>query len=173
MIDSATSTPSTPLVGILALNRLSNAFDNRTMSLRDSFLADLWQFLRGDRGVAEFEQWIYAHSDELESRLGKQPALGVLASNFRSSEAVVGVKQLLREYAERELELECRCITLPTLAVNDMGKESEPVLATIEVRRSRGQRLVVALVRRMHSSCGQWWLVGQDERQNDVLLALV
>jgi hypothetical protein len=71
-------------VGVLALNRLSNAFRNGTMSIRDSFLADLWQFLRGDGAVAEFEQWIYAHSDALESRLGKQPALEILASNFRS-----------------------------------------------------------------------------------------
>lgn len=69
-------------MGVLALNRLSNAFRNGTMSIRDSFLADLWQFLGGDGAVAEFEQWIYAHSDELESRLGKQPALEVLASNF-------------------------------------------------------------------------------------------
>jgi hypothetical protein len=108
------------------------------MSLRDPFLADLWRFLRGDRAVAEFEQWIYAHSDELESRLGKQPALEVLASNFRSSEAVVGAKQLLREYSEGVSDLKCRCVTLPNIAIIDMGEESEPVLATIEERRSRG-----------------------------------
>ena len=154
-------------MGVLALNRLSNPFDNRTMSLRDSFLADLWQFLRGDRAVAEFEQWIYAHSNELESRIGKQLALEVLASDFRSSAAVAGVKQLLREYAERESELECRCITLPTLAVIDMGEESEPVLETIEERRSRGEPFWWLWCGEC-TRCGQWWLVGQEERQNDV-----
>src|SRR6185295_19378796 len=137
------------------------------MSIRDSFLADLWPFLRGDGAVAQFEQWIYAHSDELESRLGKQPAFEVLASNFRSREAVAGVMQFLREYAERESPLECRCITLPTVAVIDMGNESESVLATIEERRSRGEPCwwlwCGECVR-----CGQWWLVGQEERQNDV-----
>jgi hypothetical protein len=45
------------------------------MSRRDPFLADLWQFVRGDGALAEFEQWIYAHRDELESRLGKQQEL--------------------------------------------------------------------------------------------------
>lgn len=39
--------------GELAWTRLANLFDNRTMSLRDSFLTDLWQFLRGDRAVSQ------------------------------------------------------------------------------------------------------------------------
>ncbi len=133
----------------------------------DLLLADLWRFVRGDTGVAEFEQWVYAHSDELESRLGKQPAPEVLASDFRSSDAVAGVKQLLREYAERESELECRCTTLPTFAVIDMGKESEPVLATIEERRSRGDPFWWLWCGEC-TRCGQWWLVAQEERQNDV-----
>jgi len=139
----------------------------RTMSRRDPFLADLWQFVRGDGELAEFEQWIYAHSGELESRLGKQQTLEVLASNFRSREAVGGVRQLLREYAERESELECRCITLPTLAVIDMGEESEPVMATIEERRPRGEPFWWLWCGEC-TRCGQWWLVGQEERQNDV-----
>jgi hypothetical protein len=137
------------------------------MSFRDSFLADLWRFLRGDGAVAEFEQWIYAHSEELESRVGKQLALEILASNFRSREAVAGVKQLLRDYAERESQLDCRCITLPTVAVIDMGEESEPVLATIEERRARGEPFWWLWCGEC-TRCGQWWLVAQEERQNDV-----
>lgn len=154
-------------MGVLALNRLPNAIANRTMSPRDSFFADLWRFLRGDGPVAEFEQWIYAHSDELESRIGKQPALEILASNFRSREVVAGVKQLLRDYAERESQLDCRCITLPNVAVIDMGEESEPVLATIEERRSRGEPFWWLWCGEC-TRCGEWWLVGQEERQNDV-----
>jgi hypothetical protein len=137
------------------------------MSLRDSFVADLWQFLRGDTAIDEFEQWIYSHSDELESRLGKQSALAVLASDFRSSDAVAGVKQLLREYAERASELECRCVALPNIAVVDMGEESEPVLATIEERRPRGEPFWWLWCGEC-TRCGQWWLVAQEERQNDV-----
>jgi hypothetical protein len=47
------------------------------------------------------------------------------------------------------------------------GKESEPVLATIEERLSRGRALLVALCGEC-IRCGQWWIVGQEERQNDV-----
>lgn len=121
------------------------------MTIRDRFLADLWRLVRGDAERAEFEQWICAHSEQLESRLGKQPALEILASDFRSSAEVACVKQLLREYAERESELECRCITLPTVAAIDMGEESEPVLGDDRAAAVTGRTLLVALVRRMHS----------------------
>ena len=131
-----------------------------TMTIRDPFLADLWRFVRGDGESAEFEQWIYAHSEELESRLGEQPALEVLTSDFRSSADVACVKQLLREYAERESELECRCITLPTVAAIDMGEESNTVFETIEQRRSRGEPFWW-LWSGECTRCGQWWLVGQ------------
>ena len=104
----------------------------------DPALADLWRFVRGDTDVAVFEQWIYARSEDLESRLGKQAALEVLAADYRSPEAVGRVKELLRDYAARVSNMGCRCVTLPNLAV-DMGEESESVLATIEERRSRGE----------------------------------
>lgn len=137
------------------------------MTVRDPLVVELWRFVRGDEEPAEFEQWIYAHSVELESRLGKQPALEVLATDFRSAAAVPAVRQVLREYAERVSELECRCITLPNVAVIDMGDDSERVLASIEQRRSRGEPLWWLWCSEC-TRCGQWWLVGQEERQNDV-----
>ena len=130
-------------------------------------LADLWRFVRGDGEVAAFEQWIYAHSDELESRLGEQAALQVLAADYRSPEAVGRVKELLREYAQRVSALECQCITLPNVAVVDMGDESERVLATIEERQSRDEPFWWLWCGEC-TRCGQWWLVAQEERQNDV-----
>jgi hypothetical protein len=133
----------------------------------DAALADLWRFVRGDVDVAAFEQWIYARSDELESRLGEQAALEVLAADYRSPEAMARVKELLREYAERVSNLECRCVTLPNVAVIDMGEESEPVLATIEQRWSRGEPFWWLWCGEC-TRCGQWWLVAQEERQNDV-----
>jgi len=142
-----------------------------TRPISDPALADLWRFVRDDAEVGAFEQWVYARSDELESRPGKQSALEVLAADFRSPEAVARVKEVLREYAERVSALECRCITLPTVAVIDMGEESEPVLATIEQRRSRGEPFWWLWCGEC-TRCGQWWLVGQEERQRRrVLLA--
>ena len=135
--------------------------------MSDLALADLWRFIRGDAEVADFERWIYARSDELESRLGKQTALQLLAADYRSPEAVARVKELLREYAQRVSALECQCITLPNVSVVDMGHESEGVLASIERRRSRGEP-IWWLWSGECTRCGQWWLVAQEERQNDV-----
>ena len=137
------------------------------MTVRDPLVAELWRFVRGDAEAAEFEQWIYGHSDELESRLGKRSALEVLASDFRSAEAFTTVRQVLRDYAERVSELACRCITLSNVAVIDMGDDSERVLASIEERRSRGEPFWWLWCGEC-TRCGQWWLVGQEERQNDV-----
>jgi hypothetical protein len=135
--------------------------------MSDLVLADLWRFVRGDGEVAEFERWIYACSEQLESRLGEREALRVLAADYRSSDAVAGVKRLLREYAERVSTLECRCITLPDVAVVDMFDEGERVLASIEQRQSRGEPFWWLWCGEC-TRCGQWWLVGQEERQNDV-----
>ena len=138
------------------------------MTVQDPFLDDLWRFIRGDAEPAEFEQWIYAQSNELESRLGSQLTLDVLSSDFRFPEGVSGVIRILREYAEERVsDLGCRCITLPNVAVIDMGEESKRVLATIEKRRSHGRRLWWLWCGEC-TCCGQWWLVGQEERQNDV-----
>jgi hypothetical protein len=137
------------------------------VTVRDPFLVDLWRFVRGDAESAEFERWIYRQSDELESRLGKGPALDVLGADFRSTEAVAGLRRILCEYAERVSNLECRCVTLPNVAVIDMGDDSERVLTTIEERRSRGEPFWWLWCGEC-TRCGQWWLVAQEERQNDV-----
>jgi hypothetical protein len=68
---------------------------------------------------------------------------------------------------ERVSDLTCRCITLPNVAVIDMGEESEIVLGTIEERRSRGEPFWWLWCGEC-TRCGQWWLVAQEERQNDV-----
>ena len=140
---------------------------NEARPMSDLVLADLWRFVRGDAEVAEFEQWIYAHNAELESRLGERVALQLLATDYRSSEAVAGIKALLREYVERVSDADCRCMTLPNVAVVDMGDESERALASIEQRRSRAEPFWWLWCGEC-TRCGQWWLVAQEERQNDV-----
>ena len=137
------------------------------MTLRDPFLVDLWRFLGGDTEPGDFEQWIYAHIDEWDVRLGTRSALDVIATDFRSPDAVSDVRRILREYAERVSDLACRCMTVPNVAVLGMGEESERVLGTIERRRARGNPFWWLWCGEcIH--CGQWWLIAQEERQNDV-----
>jgi hypothetical protein len=133
----------------------------------DPFVFDMWRFVRGDTGPREFEQWLYARTDELENRLGNQKALDLLAADYGSAVAVASVRKILRAFAaQASLSLPCRCVTLANVTVVEMGSPGDEV-GTIEVRRSRGEPWWWLWCGEC-SGCGQWWLVGQEERQNDV-----
>jgi len=60
----------------------------------------------------------------------------------------------------------CTCTTLPTLTVIDMGDHKE-VLGTLNTVKDRGGRYWWLSVRECNV-CGQWWLVAQEERINDI-----
>lgn len=133
----------------------------------DPFVVDVWRFVRGDTPVAEFEQWVYANSAEVEVRLGRQSSLQVFSASYQSSEAVAQVKEMFRAYALATQALSCQCITLSDLSVADMGPDGASVLESIAERRSRGEPWWWLWCGEC-TSCGDWWLVGQEERQNDV-----
>ena len=116
--------------------------------LIDSVLAEIWRFVRGDADVSDFEQWLYANSDEFSARLGDEGLLEVISANYQSADDVARVKAILRDHANRVSPLPCRCLTLPNHAVVDMGNDSDEVLASFEERQTRGDP-VVALVRRV------------------------
>ena len=132
----------------------------------DPFILDIWRFVRGDTEPREFEQWLYARPDELEGRLGAQKALDVLSADYGTSGAIEDVRKIMRAFAEQASSLPCRCVTLANVAVVEMGSPGDE-LGTIDKRRSRGEPWWWLWCGEC-SGCGQWWLVGQDERQNDV-----
>ena len=133
----------------------------------DPFTLDIWRFVRGDTEPREFERWLYAQADELERRLGAQKALDVLSADYGASAAVASVRKILRAFAaQASLSLPCRCVTLANVAVVEMGSRGDE-LATIDERRSRGEPWWWLWCGEC-SRCGQWWLVAQEERQNDV-----
>ena len=147
------------------------AFPRRALTRRcrmpDPFILDIWRFVRGDTEPREFEQWLYARTNELENCLGAQKALDVLSADYGASAAVADVRKILRAFAEQaSSSLPCRCVTLANVAVVEMGSAGDEVLGTIEERRSRGEPWWWLWCGEC-SRCGQWWLVGQEERQND------
>lgn len=133
----------------------------------DPILTEIWRFVRGDSDSAEFERWLYAHVDELSSRLDPPLLQQALSANYRSADDVRDLKASLRGYAAAATSLACRCVTLPRTTVIDMGVDSEEVLRSIESRVSRGERWWWLWAGEC-TACAQWWLVGQEERQNDV-----
>lgn len=121
----------------------------------------------GDTEPREFERWLYARTNELEDRLGAQKALDVLSADYGASATVADVRRILRSFAEQaSSSLLCRCVTLANVAVVEMGSPGNE-LGTIEGRRSRGEPWWWLWCGEC-SRCGQWWLVAQEERQNDV-----
>src|SRR5262249_8900980 len=78
-----------------------------------------------------------------------------------------GVRNILRAFAtQASLSLPCKCVTLANVAVVEMGSPGDE-LATIDERRSRGEPWWWLRCGEC-SRCTQWWLVAQEERQNDV-----
>jgi hypothetical protein len=133
----------------------------------DPFTLEMWRFVRGDIEPRDFERWVYAQADEFECRLGAQNALDVLSADYGTPTAVAEVRKLLRAFAaQASLSLPCRCVTLANVAVVEMGSPGDE-LATIDERRSRGEPWWWLWCGEC-SRCGQWWLVAQEERQNDV-----
>ena len=92
----------------------------------------IWQFVRGDMTIADFEEWIYS-AKTLEGYLGEALYLQVISTKYTDGDSVYKMKQLLAEYAHNVSEHSCKCVQLPNLAVVDMGDESEEVFRSFRV----------------------------------------
>jgi hypothetical protein len=135
--------------------------------LPDRVLAEIWAFVRGDMDVQAFERWVYENTDKLSGCLEPRDFQVVLSADYRSPEDVRGVRDKFRDYAMLSSSLPCRCVTLSSHAVVDMGEESDQCLASVERRYTRGEPLWWLWAGEC-TRCGQWWLVAQEERHNDV-----
>jgi len=61
----------------------------------------------------------------------------------------------------------CQCDDLGITAILNMGDESEAVFRTFDEMKKRGMPYWW-LAAYQCRACGQWWLVAQEERQNDI-----
>jgi hypothetical protein len=122
----------------------------------------LWQFVRGDMTSAEFEAWLYAHA-ELETELGEPLYLDLVAFDYRNQQELFGFREKLA--AALRPPLKCECITLPDLAVVPMGFDGldARVFATLNRVRDHGGRQWWLYLSKC-TSCGQNWMVAQEER---------
>ena len=126
----------------------------------------IWKFVRGDMESADFEQWLYSEPG-LEEQLGNTLYLDTISADYSCKRKVYEIRISLEVYAREASNLRCECITLPDLADVDMGEASDIALRTFEERATRGDPFWW-LAADQCSECGQWWLVAQEERQNDV-----
>jgi hypothetical protein len=137
------------------------------MSQSDAEITNhLWEFLRGDMPVRDFETWLYS-SPELEGFLGEDLYWTMITARFSSSETVYQMVKQLRAFAETLPHGNCSCLQLPNLAVIDMDPEAMRAMATFKELKERGAPYWWLYVSEC-SECHQVWLVAQDESQNDV-----
>ena len=146
----------------------------------DPILKDLWKFVRGDLAASRFEQWIYTEPN-LESHLGSNLYLETISTDFSDKEATWLLRTALAGHARSQSGLECLCLRLKDLDVVDMGTYRAPepafekdrewthedVFQSLVEVKARGARYWWLWAGRCRI-CGQGWLVGQEERQNDL-----
>ena len=150
------------------------------MSAPADITEHLWAFVRGDVPVVAFEKWVYAEP-RLEGELGAELFLTAISTDFANREAVWSLRCALAAHARGRVSPDCLCIRLRALDVVDMGHFQAPppafeagrewthkdVFRSLERVADRGDPYWWLWAARCRA-CGQGWLVGQEERQNDV-----
>ncbi len=137
------------------------------MNVPSETLASLWEFIRGDTGVRDFEQWVYA-CPQLEAVLGDQLHMLVIETDYGCYEAVYQLKKELSAFTAERDQARCLCVRHSNLAVIAMGQEDD-FFVTLTQIHVRGNPFWWLYTSRC-SVCAQNWLVGQEERHNDVFI---
>jgi hypothetical protein len=131
----------------------------------ESHYTKLWQFVRGDLPVAEFEAWTYTDKS-LEEALGNALYWEVIAADYRSADVVSSIREQLRKALDPNLK--CLCPAVPDLAIIAMGGDRLDLrfFATVrEIQRHGGDLWWLYLSR--CEVCGQNWMLAQEERIYD------
>lgn len=129
-------------------------------------LETIWAFVRGDMEPSGFAQWAYSQPT-LEDELGESLYLETISADYSSKLVAWNIGKSLEAYVRKTSSLRCECITLRDLADVGMGEEDENIFRTLEERAKRGPPLWW-LSADQCTACGQWWLVAQEGRINDV-----
>ena len=131
----------------------------------DPTLETIWRFVRRDLPAREFEQWLYA-TPALEERLGSQFYLDAVSADFADREQLYQLRARFEKFAQASTSRACECVTLADFAVVPMAAEV-PAIDSLDQLARRGDPYWWLSAARCRV-CGEAWLVGTDERQNDV-----
>lgn len=130
----------------------------------------IWQVLRGDRSVTDFEAWFYRNEAALLPYLGEELHHDVLWLNFKNhNELVRLLPRLERVVAPFQL---CACQRLGQHAVFPMGfdRQDERFHATVK-ELANGGEAKWWLTLGQCTCCGQHWMVACDQTVFDLYLA--
>jgi hypothetical protein len=125
---------------------------------------NLWQFIRGDTPIPEFEEWLYAEKD-LEKTLGNKLYLSLISKNFHSREELYQVKKELVNYLCK-FNRDCECLTISDLDVIPMGSKLQD--ATFKcLSKTYPKPALSWLSHFLCAKCGQHWLIAEEMDVHD------
>ena len=145
-----------------------------------TILQRLWSFVRGDTPAAEFEQWAY-NEEGLQDHLGDALYMQTISANLSDRDEAWSIREALADHVRSETPHNCMCVRLRDLDVVDMGYYAAPqpafesdrewthndVFESLDEVKRRGPERWWLWAARCRV-CRQGWLVGSEERQNDV-----
>lgn len=137
------------------------------MALIDNIFDTCWYFIRGDMPVREFENWVYETS-ELESVFSKEFYMTLISTDYSSTGPVFVLKRELEEEIGGFVKRDCYCHTLPHIAGVGMG-EHDDVFKSLDEKAKYGDPLWWLWLAQC-SVCEQFWMIGSEERINDVFV---
>ena len=126
----------------------------------------LWEFVRGDTEVVDFEAWLY-HDETLDAALGNDMYLELVSCDFANKEEMHFAKEAIISVLEPGEA--CHCASVRNLDAIDMGGDGfdEKFFSTLHIFAEAGPERWWLYAARC-SVCGTNWLVAQEERIHDV-----
>jgi hypothetical protein len=128
----------------------------------------LWEYVRGDLPQAGFEG-IFLSDLSFQSYFGEALWLEIASADYRDDDVIFGIKEKLKSFLHENHPQPCKCLEIRNLDVLDMFKAADSELKTIERIIDRGNDHWWLYLSEC-TVCHQYWLVAQEERQNDVFI---
>jgi hypothetical protein len=132
---------------------------NRTAAL-DPKLDTIWKFVREYISSQEFEQWIYAEPS-LEEFLGELLYLDTISVDYSNKAAVIELQNTLEEFARKNSNLRCECITYQDNHVGYITTNMESFFLNRLEMKATNYEGAEWLSAYQCPSCDEWWLIAK------------
>jgi hypothetical protein len=128
----------------------------------------LWEYIRGDLPQKIFDD-IFLSDLSYQKYFGEELWLLVAEADYQNKDITFKIKKRLKEFLYDNHPQPCKCIEIKNIDIVDMGEDSDLKFRTLHRIMDRGEPywwLYLSLC----DKCNQYWLVAQEERQNDVFI---
>ena len=126
---------------------------------------NIWKFIRGDLSFKEFDAWFYSQNlseDQIDSDFYQE----FILFPTNTTNDIDNLRDKLREHVQRHLQ--CGCLAMADSTFTVMGSDEEETIFSrlVKIKDYGEKRYWLALYKCL--TCGQPWLVSEDQRIYDV-----